>query len=165
MNDAIVSDPLTSLPDRRMAIWALQRCRARARADTTSYGVIMIDVDRLRDVNRSLGRQAGDLVLKSLAFALMERHAAPDLVVRWGDDRFLVVLATNAVESVRSATVDLASAVETCAITVTCSAGAALARPDEDVTDVLERAEALLTAGKRGPAGRVVPDALVAVPA
>jgi diguanylate cyclase (GGDEF)-like protein len=164
MNDAIVSDRLTGLSDRRLAIWALQRCRARARSDTVPYGILLIDVDHLKEVNRTLGRETGDLVLKTIARELLERHAAPDLVVRWADDRFLVVLASDAVGSVRGAADEVAAAVDVCPVPVRCSAGAALARPDEDVPDVLDRAEALLTAGKR-TGGAVAVDALIAVPA
>lgn len=57
----------------------------------TAYSVIMVDVDRFKKVNDTLGHDQGDAILKEVANLLRGNHRAHDLVGRWGGDEFIVV--------------------------------------------------------------------------
>jgi diguanylate cyclase (GGDEF)-like protein len=83
-------DPLTGLPNRLVLAerleWALGR-----RGDE-SQAVLLIDVDRLKDVNDSLGHAAGDTVLVNISRRLLTTAPADAVVARLGGDEFAVLV-------------------------------------------------------------------------
>ena len=64
----------------------------RARRYSLRFALVLLDVDRLRDVNEQLGQQAGDRVLAELGAMLQREIRAPDFVARYGGDEFALVL-------------------------------------------------------------------------
>ncbi|MGH3728113.1 MAG: putative bifunctional diguanylate cyclase/phosphodiesterase [Micromonosporaceae bacterium] len=84
-------DALTSLPNRRRMIFALEEA-VKVRAPGEVVAALLFDVDDMREVNDSLGHVAGDKVLAEVARRLVA--AAPDgsLVARAGGDEFCVLL-------------------------------------------------------------------------
>ncbi|MGN6300965.1 MAG: putative bifunctional diguanylate cyclase/phosphodiesterase [Angustibacter sp.] len=81
-------DQLTGLPNRRL----FQRELARLTADTGSGAVAVIDLDRFKEVNDSLGHRNGDALLRALADRLARAVRPGDLVARLGGDEFGIVL-------------------------------------------------------------------------
>lgn len=82
---AAVTDALTGVGNRRRAHQVLDALRP---GDT----VVMIDLDRFKDVNDRLGHAAGDQVLRALAAHLATGVREQDRVARYGGEEFLVVL-------------------------------------------------------------------------
>jgi len=86
-------DALTDLPNRllfhRMASAELSVARKRSRPTT----IAIIDLDRFKDVNDTLGHQNGDLVLAIIGDRLRTHLRAPDTLARFGGDEFGVVLS------------------------------------------------------------------------
>ncbi|MFM2077791.1 MAG: hypothetical protein RJA49_1681 [Actinomycetota bacterium] len=85
-------DPLTGLANRAAMVDELKRALnagARSRRDT---GVIMLDLDRFKYVNDSLGHTVGDRLLQAAAERLQTVVRAGDLVARPGGDEFVVVM-------------------------------------------------------------------------
>jgi len=64
----------------------------RARRYSLRFALVVIDVDRLRDINERLGQQAGDRVLAELGAMMQREIRAPDFVARYGGDEFALVL-------------------------------------------------------------------------
>jgi diguanylate cyclase (GGDEF)-like protein len=64
----------------------------RARRYALRFALIVIDIDRLRDVNERLGQPAGDRVLAELGAMLQREIRAPDFVARYGGDEFALIL-------------------------------------------------------------------------
>ena len=64
----------------------------RARRYSLSFALVVIDVDRLRDINEQLGQQAGDRVLGEIGAMMQRELRAPDFVARYGGDEFALVL-------------------------------------------------------------------------
>jgi two-component system cell cycle response regulator len=64
----------------------------RARRYQLRFSLVLIDVDRLRDINQRLGHEAGDRVLAELGALLQREIRAPDFVARYGGDEFALVL-------------------------------------------------------------------------
>ena len=65
---------------------------ARAKRDNTPVGLLMIDVNSLKEINDHFGHQAGDKVLVALAEILRKSVREMDSVIRYGGDEFLVIL-------------------------------------------------------------------------
>ncbi len=83
-------DPLTGLYNRRYLELVLERELAQGRDQPLS--LIMIDIDRFKEVNDTLGHQAGDQVLTALAQILTATTRANDIACRFGGEEFTVVL-------------------------------------------------------------------------
>src|SRR5262245_2469685 len=89
-------DELTGLPSRAMFEELLELSISRARHHEASVAVICVDIDDFRLVNDSLGRLAGDEVLRGVAERLREATRETDLVARRSADTFLLVLSDPA---------------------------------------------------------------------
>ncbi|MGB7537204.1 MAG: diguanylate cyclase [Anaerolineales bacterium] len=86
-----IRDPLTGLFNRRYMEDSLIQELARTKRRGTTLGVIMVDVDRLKEVNDMLGHEAGDLLLQSVGRWLQNNIRAGDISCRYGGDEFLVI--------------------------------------------------------------------------
>jgi diguanylate cyclase (GGDEF)-like protein/PAS domain S-box-containing protein len=87
-------DALTGLVNRRVLleqISAAQDATARRRADDPSYALLMLDLDRFKLVNDSLGHTAGDVLLQEVARRLTAVVRDEDTVARLGGDEFVVL--------------------------------------------------------------------------
>ncbi len=85
-------DPLTSLPNRTLALLRLERAINDARRHDHGVGVLFIDLDRFKNINDSFGHPVGDELLEQLARRLATRVRAEDTLARLGGDEFLLVL-------------------------------------------------------------------------
>ncbi len=85
-------DPLTGVFNRHALAEILENEISRARRYEHPIGILMIDVNRFKEVNDNYGHEAGDRVLCQVAEALRESVRDSDVVVRYGGDEFLVLL-------------------------------------------------------------------------
>jgi diguanylate cyclase len=85
-------DHLTGLPNRRLYLDRLSSALERARRAETSAAVLVIDLDRFKQVNDTLGHHMGDLVLQRVATVFSSRVRRSDTVARTGGDEFSVIL-------------------------------------------------------------------------
>ena len=85
-------DPLTGLPNRTHFVARLEQTIRDARALGTAVGVLYIDSDRFKEINDTLGHDAGDAVLVTIASRLRQTLRKDDLVARLGGDEFAALL-------------------------------------------------------------------------
>jgi diguanylate cyclase (GGDEF)-like protein/PAS domain S-box-containing protein len=85
-------DALTHLPNRNMFVEELERTLARARRSGDNFALFFIDLDRFKNINDSLGHDAGDQLLTVMATRLRKLLRGSDLVARLGGDEFVVLL-------------------------------------------------------------------------
>lgn len=86
-------DALTGLPNRFLAQERLHQAVTTARRNRTHVAILFLDLDRFKQVNDTLGHDAGDMLLKEAAYRLNAAVRADDTVARLGGDEFLIVLS------------------------------------------------------------------------
>ena len=87
------TDPLTGLLNRREMTAQTQALIEQAQKQVSTFAILCIDVDFFKRVNDSLGHQAGDRVLKTLAGLLQENRHVDDIVARAGGEEFVLIMA------------------------------------------------------------------------
>lgn len=85
-------DPLTQIGNRMLFQECGKNAIARARATGTQLAVLFIDLDGFKQINDTVGHDAGDAMLKEVAMRLKQCVRVADLVARCGGDEFLILL-------------------------------------------------------------------------
>jgi diguanylate cyclase (GGDEF)-like protein/PAS domain S-box-containing protein len=85
-------DPLTALPNRRLLWERLKHGIEVERRDGRQMALLMLDLDRFKTVNDSMGHLAGDELLQQVAGRIKARLRDVDMVARLGGDEFVVLL-------------------------------------------------------------------------
>lgn len=85
-------DPLTGLFNRRSFNRAIERERNRCVRNGKSFSLLILDVDKFKDINDRYGHAAGDAVLRRLAAVLKAAVRKVDIACRIGGDEFAVIL-------------------------------------------------------------------------
>ena len=132
-------DPLTGLLNRRAALNELARGVDRSADDQRSAAIVLLDLDHFKQLNDTLGHEAGDDTLRHVAHVLAAFVRPTDHVCRWGGEEFLVVLpdadealAIDMAERLRLRLVDVG---------VTASFGVAEVEAADTVTSWVRRAD------------------------
>jgi diguanylate cyclase (GGDEF)-like protein len=154
--DAGSRDNLTGLLNRRMLRDRLAHAIERALRNDDMVGLILLNVNKFKDINQTLGYEAGDAVLAQVAAKLRTLLRDCDTVARWSSDEFAVLIEdlgqeTDAVQ-VAQKIVDAFSApltVQDQSCFVTFSAGVAVfPAAGQDHDTLLEHADIAMTRAK-----------------
>jgi diguanylate cyclase (GGDEF)-like protein len=103
-----VHDPLTGLPNRLLFIDRLGQAIARCQRTKSSVGVAFLDLDRFKNVNDSLGHDAGDDLLVAVARTLEGVIRPGDTVARFGGDEFTILCEDLPFDTARDHAVEIA---------------------------------------------------------
>jgi diguanylate cyclase (GGDEF)-like protein/PAS domain S-box-containing protein len=149
------TDALTGLANRRQLAEHVQATALAMRHDGDGFALLVLDLDRFRHVNDSLGHELGDRALQEVAARLRRVMRSGDLTARIGGDQFATVLHhADAPAAEVAAQRVLASLAEPwqfdgLAFTLTCSVGIALAPGHGHSADeLLRHAESAVRSAK-----------------
>ena len=150
------TDALTGLPNRRLFHDRVEQAILRARRQGERVAVMIIDLDRFKEVNDTLGHHSGDLLLGEVARRLRGTLRESDTVARLGGDEFAVLLPgvrdASAAEGVALLLGDAISepiALEGLSLDTEASIGIALfPEHGQDVADLLARADLAMYTAK-----------------
>jgi diguanylate cyclase (GGDEF)-like protein len=149
-----VNDPVTGLPSRDHLSTVLERQAAAARRTGRGFALVVADLDDAE----AIGADVRDDVLRAAAKRLRQRAGVSDVIVRYDDHAFAIVLpgadaraARERAEQLRTQIAELPLDTPTAAVGVTASFGVAAHEPPEHADDTLARAvDALCTAMAAG---------------
>ena len=156
------NDDLTGLPNRRVFLDRLEQALRRSRRRGSVHAVLFADVDRFKLVNDSVGHQAGDRLLVTIAERLSKALRPEDTLARFGGDEFTVLLedvggvgdaetvAARLLEALHEP-IELPGGHE---VVASVSIGITLASGNASPDDVLHDADVAMYQAKSGGAGR-----------
>jgi diguanylate cyclase (GGDEF)-like protein len=154
-------DALTDLPNRTLFHDRVQQALTSARREHVPAAVMIMDLDRFKEVNDTLGHASGDELLKQVGVRLSRTLRESDTVARLGGDEFGVLLpkvldaeAAVAVARKLRTTLEEPFTIHGLALQMEASIGIALF-PDHgtDVQSLLQRADVAMYVAKEHPAG------------
>lgn len=148
-------DALTALPNRLLLADRVQRAILSARREESCVALMLLDLDRFKLVNDSLGHDVGDTLLKDIATRLTKRIREGDTVARLGGDEFVVVANVHDEHGAASLAQTLIKAIAEAVliegqhIYPSCSLGVAMfPRDGEDLVTLLRNADAAMYRAK-----------------
>lgn len=155
-------DDLTGLPNRVLLRDRIELALGVAGRSRTHVAVVFLDLDHFKSINDSLGHDAGDVVLETVAQRLRAVLRPNDTVARIGGDEFVVCCADvatrhEAEELSRRIVQAVAQPVwiEDRFVPVGVSAGLTVSRPGDSAASLLKQSDAAMYAAKSSGRGRV----------
>lgn len=152
-------DPLTGLAERQLLAMKLETAFARQRRRGGTVAVVVGDLDGFKQVNDTLGHNAGDHLLVTVAERLRAQTRDEDLVVRMGGDEFAVVVEDADQDEVVALVQRLSEAVARPAtvggatLVPRMSLGAAILQDPARAEELLTAADLAMYRVKRGAEG------------
>jgi diguanylate cyclase len=161
-----LTDPLTSLHNRKSFDAALTAAIAAARMSGESLSLVMMDVDHFKKFNDTFGHLTGDQVLRLVALSVKQNVKGQDIAARYGGEEFAVVLPNTILRSAATVADQIRRVVMTKELKkrstgenlgrVTISIGVATLNPGDTAQSLIGRADTCLYAAKRQGRNRVI---------
>ncbi|MEW5913422.1 MAG: sensor domain-containing diguanylate cyclase [Thermodesulfobacteriota bacterium] len=155
-------DELTRLPNRRYLLEQIRSRLHELRRANWPFGLLFIDLDHFKQVNDSCGHLVGDQVLQMVGRTLERNSRAFDVVGRWGGEEFLAVVPNVDLERLRTVGERYQTLVAKSElihqgqpVRVTISVGGTIARQEDSLQLLLQRADQNLYAAKLAGRNRV----------
>lgn len=153
--DAALTDPLTSAGNKRALDAQLHREAELSRRHHSPLSVIILDLDKFKNINDTFGHNAGDEVLKQIVKCTSDNARKSDLCFRAGGEEFVLVLNGThqagvriIAERIRQRIADTRFYYADKEIPVTVSMGTATFHEGETIIDLMERADKALYKAK-----------------
>jgi diguanylate cyclase (GGDEF)-like protein len=97
-----ITDGLTGIKTRRFFWEALSSEWKRASRSGRPFSVVLVDLDKFKEVNDTLGHLEGDLVLARVGRLLEQRCRQSNVVARYGGDEFIILMPETGIEQAQS---------------------------------------------------------------
>jgi diguanylate cyclase len=164
-----LTDPLTSLANRKSFDETLAKTLAAARGKGDPVSLMLTDIDHFKKFNDNYGHLTGDQVLRLVAGSVKQNVKGQDIAARYGGEEFAIVLPNTVLRSAVTVAEHIRRAVMNKELMkrstgehlgrVTISIGIAALRPNDTPQSLIERADICLYAAKRSGRNRVISEA------
>ncbi len=161
-----LTDPLTSLSNRKYFDEALAKTIAEAAKSSAPMSLMLTDIDHFKSFNDTYGHLTGDQVLRLVALSVKQNVKGQDIAARYGGEEFAIVLPRTALREAITVADHIRRAVMGKELMkrstgehlgrVTISIGVATHRTGDSIQSLIERADACLYAAKRNGRNRVI---------
>lgn len=154
------TDALTDTANRRSMIVAVEATLERSRTIGQPTSLILLDLDRFKQINDRYGHDVGDQVLVKVAAQLKSHLRKTDLVGRWGGEEFVLLLPETPLEEAVRLAERLKSKIAEPAIDglpdTSASFGVAQAVGNDDCDSLVSRADRAMYLSKQAGGNRVI---------
>src|SRR6266436_1974517 len=164
--DDSLTDPLTSLGNRKYFDRAIAAAVQSAAACGEPLSLLMLDIDHFKSFNDNYGHLTGDQVLRLVGMSVKQTIKGQDITARYGGEEFAVVLPNTALRQALTVADHIRRAVMAKELKkkstgeilgrVTISVGVSMLKPGDDTDSLIERADGCLYAAKRNGRNRVI---------
>jgi diguanylate cyclase len=161
-----LTDPLTSLANRKYFDQALDKFIAQSIANGEPLALLLTDIDHFKAFNDTFGHLTGDQVLRLVALSVKQNVKGQDVAARYGGEEFAIILPATTLRAALVVADHIRRAVMTKELMkrstgehlgrVTVSIGAAVLKSGENAQGLIERADACLYTAKRCGRNRVM---------
>lgn len=159
-----MTDPLTGLYNRRYALRRMGEISVHSVNSGAGPAVLIVDIDRFKQVNDRYGHAAGDTVLVEVAARLSANLSDTDLIARIGGEEFLIALPNLTLSEAQAKAQALCAAIahspirlpDGVEVALTISIGLSLARPGTLPDEAIDHADRALLAAKMQGRNRVI---------
>lgn len=133
LNEQANIDNLTGLGNRRVFLMVFNRAIQNLQKNRIPFALLLLDLNRFKHINDSLGHDAGDLVLKTTAQRLTQTLRTSDNVMRFGGDEFAILIENCTEETACAIAEKMSNAIAEPIVTgngnlmISCSIGIAMA--------------------------------------
>lgn len=159
-------DALTGLHNRRELEQRINEEMSRSRRHGEPMSVVIGDLDHFKRVNDEFGHAVGDDVLRAVGERMRRNLRTEDLAVRWGGEEFLLLLpatdrnhAIQVADKIRIAIADRPIGCNGREVPVTISFGVAQLEDNEEVSELVRRADDAMYRAKKAGRNQVYADA------
>jgi len=159
-------DPMTNLCNRRYFTHMSKNVLALAKRDKSDLSIIMLDIDKFKQINDSYGHKVGDEVLIAFADILLQTIRESDYACRFGGEEFVVMLPETPLEGAMEIAEKIRKKVEAFSlytemhqkVMITVSLGVTSVDTLQDIyiESAIQRADDALYRAKEGGRNRVV---------
>jgi diguanylate cyclase (GGDEF)-like protein len=154
-----ITDNLTKLYNRNKLDDVLISEVNRSNRYSSPFGIVLIDIDYFKSVNDIYGHQVGDTVLKEFSQILRSNSRNTDVVGRWGGEEFLIICSQSNLENILTLANYLKEKISTYPFSLgeqkTASFGVAIYNKDENIDEMIKRADDALYKAKENGRNRV----------
>jgi diguanylate cyclase len=161
-----LTDPLTTLANRKYYDAALAQGIAEATAKNEPLSLLMADIDEFKNFNDRFGHLTGDQVLRLVALSVKQNVTNQDVAARYGGEEFVIALPNTPLPAAMAIAEHIRCSVMTKELMkrssgdrlgrVTISIGVAMLRPTDNAALLMERTDKCLYVAKRNGRNRVI---------
>lgn len=166
LRELSIRDPLTNLYNRRYLADISEEFFLLSKRNKTDLSVLMIDIDKFKNVNDTYGHDIGDKVIKLLAKTLTNYVRKSDIVSRLGGEEFAIIFPNTNVEDAKNKAEEIRQEIEllivelenTSNLSFTVSIGVSCLNFELDIEfdDILKKSDDALYEAKKSGRNRVI---------
>lgn len=142
-------DDLTGVANRRLFLERLEQALRNSRRNHSQLALVYLDLDHFKQINDTLGHQAGDILLREIAQRLTQSVREVDTVARLGGDEFTVILVdvqseeglSSQLTRLRNTLCEPVSVADDEQCSPSASIGAAISDGEETAAELMQRAD------------------------
>jgi len=154
------TDVLTGLANRRHFMDYFEKMMSQAQRHSTPLSLVIIDLDKFKEVNDTYGHSAGDDVLSALGDLLDREVRKEDLVARIGGEEFAILLTQANMEEAYSYAERIRKRVQTMDVSsvpkeISASLGISTLKENDDMESIMKRADKALYEAKENGRNKV----------
>ncbi|GIW25072.1 GGDEF domain-containing protein [Meiothermus sp.] len=153
------TDPLTQIANRRSIMEALHRALEQNQQTGQPLSLVLLDLDRFKQINDQYGHEAGDRVLVHTAQVLRQNLRQSDVLGRWGGEEFVLVLPNTTLQEAQQLCQRLQQQLAANPLDnlrpVSASFGVATAVPGDTPDHLISRADTAMYLSKQAGGNRV----------